>query len=365
MKTSDFSFDLPEELIAQHPSKERQESRLLVLERTVATGGVQGVQGSQEEGDKLEEHLSHHRTSDFPELLPDDALLVVNNAKVRKARIYGTSETGGSVELLLLEEMDREKSLWKAMVSKAKRQQPGKVLHFPEAIRGEIMKSRELSETPFRLIRFSGIVDDSYLQLHGHMPLPPYIRREDSDLDEERYQTHYAEKSGSVAAPTAGLHFTPRMFRRLEERSIPVVKVTLHVGLGTFLPVRSEIIEEHDMHRERYEVSETSAEAINRAKREGRRIVAVGTTSVRTLESAFNRTTGEVEPGISDTALFIYPGYRFQVVDQLFTNFHTPKSTLLMLVSAFAGKELIDYAYSVAVRERYRFFSYGDAMYIR
>jgi len=345
LKTSDFSFELPEELIAQNPSRERQKSRLLLLKRNKS--------------------ISHHHTEDFPELLPDNALLVLNNAKVRKARIYGSSNSGGTVELLLLEEQDDDKRVWKAMVSKAKRQQPGKVLSFPKSITAVICESKELSETPFRLIRFSQAIDDEYLHQYGHMPLPPYIRREDNALDDERYQTLYAEKSGSLAAPTAGLHFTPEMLDRIEKRSIPIAKVTLHVGLGTFLPVRSDTIEEHKMHREKYEISEACAKQINRAKKEGRTIVAVGTTSVRTLESAWNEKEGCVKAGTSDTALFIYPGYRFKVIDQLFTNFHTPKSTLLMLVSAFAGKEQIDQAYRIAVEERYRFFSYGDAMYIQ
>jgi S-adenosylmethionine:tRNA ribosyltransferase-isomerase len=346
LKTSDFSFDLPEELIAQTPSEKRGASRMLVVDRKSGT-------------------FRHLHTSDFPEIVEDDVLLVVNDSKVRKARLFGSSETGGKVEFLLLHPDSQDQCLWTAMVSKAKKQRPGKRFLFPQGIEGIIEAINGDSTGPYRRVRFSIPVDDAYLEVNGHIPLPPYIRREDTELDEERYQTVYARHPGSVAAPTAGLHFTEETFTALKNRSIPVARLTLHVGLGTFLPVRSEEITDHEMHRERYEISQDVADTINRAKYDGRKIVAVGTTSVRTLESAWDTEEGCIRTGSAETRLFIYPGYTFKVVDRLFTNFHTPKSTLLMLVSAFAGKELIDAAYAEALKERYRFFSYGDAMYIQ
>jgi S-adenosylmethionine:tRNA ribosyltransferase-isomerase len=346
LKTSDFSFELPDELIAQVPAPERGDSRMMLLERET-------------------ESIGHWHSSDFPDLLEQNSLLVINDARVRRARLYGTSDSGGTVEFLLLKPEDPERLLWLAMVTKAKRQRPGKKLLFPDKLTGIIEATEARESGPFRLIRFDRPVEESYLDKNGHMPLPPYIRREDGKLDETRYQTVYARTTGSVAAPTAGLHFTEEAFRCLAERSIPVVRLTLHVGLGTFLPVRSEELSGHEMHREEYEISEEAARDINDARRVGRKIVAVGTTSVRTLESAWDEKRGELVPGRGETALFIYPGYRFKAVDQLFTNFHTPKSTLLMLVSAFAGKDFIDRAYREAVKRRYRFFSYGDSMFIR
>ena len=338
MRTKDFFFDLPEELIAQRPTEERGHSRLFVLDR--ASGG-----------------FTHTAVSNLAEYLPAGALLVMNDSRVRKARIYGTSPTGGRVEFLLLNR--RGPTEWLAMVKKAKKQVLGKRYIFPDDVEGRIVGT----EADLRVVHTSREIDDDYLERNGHIPLPPYIRREDEGFDAERYQTVYARAMGSVAAPTAGLHFTKELLDSLTAVGIRIAYVTLHVGLGTFLPVRADNVEEHHMHEESYTVSTETAEAVNAARAEGRPVVAVGTTSVRTLESAWK--DGSLASGPGSTRIFIYPGYRFNVVDALFTNFHTPESTLLMLVSAFAGKDLILKAYEEAVRERYRFFSYGDAMLIR
>jgi len=338
LKTSDFSFDLPEELIAQIPPEKRGDSRLLVMDRH--TGA-----------------LEHSHIQNLPDFLDENCLVVLNDSRVRKARIYGTSESGGRVEFLLLE--NRGDNLWLAMVTKAKKQKTGKRFVFEGGMEGQI----EGTEEPYRLVRFDSLLDDAYLEQNGHIPLPPYIRRGDSPADARRYQTVYSEKVGSVAAPTAGLHLTEELLESLKERTAGVVRITLHVGLGTFLPVRAAHVADHTMHSEHYGISPEAADKINRARGEGKKIVAVGTTSVRTLESAFR--DGEVNAGEGSTDIFIYPGYRFQVVDTLLTNFHTPESSLLMLVSAFAGQEKILAAYARAVEERYRFFSYGDAMLIR
>ncbi len=337
MKTKDFSFKLPDELIAQHPSPERGASRMMIL-------------------DKSSGSVIHKSILDFPDLLDENTLVVLNNSRVRKARLYGVSDTGGRVEFLLLENRGRD---WLAMVSKSKKQKPGKKFCFPGGINGVITGI----EGPYRIICFNAPVDDSYLDINGHIPLPPYIQREDEAGDADRYQTVFSKPIGSVAAPTAGLHFTDEIIKKVENSSAGIVYVTLHVGLGTFLPVRSEHLEEHNMHRESYSVPVETAETVNRARREGKKILAVGTTSVRTLESAFKN--GQLTAGDSSTDIFIYPGYSFRIVDQLLTNFHTPESSLLMLVSALAGKENIFKAYEEAVNSRYRFFSYGDAMMIR
>jgi S-adenosylmethionine:tRNA ribosyltransferase-isomerase len=338
MKTSDFSFELPEELIAQHPSQRRDEARLMVVNRS---------DGS----------VAHRRLSDLPGLLPADSLLVLNNTRVRKARLFGTTEHGGSVEFLLLEQLDA--STWKTLASKSKRQKRGRRYRFPDGVEGEITAE----EGQFRHLRFTPAINEEYLQTWGRIPLPPYIRREATEEDEQRYQTVFADRTGSVAAPTAGLHFTPAIFKELEQRGIERAEVTLHVGIGTFSPIRTEKVEQHRMHSEHYEVPEPTADAVNLARSRGRQVCAVGTTSVRTLESAADEA-GTLQSGEGHTDLYIYPGYRFRVVDAMLTNFHTPESSLLVMVSAFAGKELIDRAYREAVRHRYRFFSYGDAMLI-
>ena len=358
MKLSDFYFDLPRELIAQYPPARRDQSRLMLL-------------------DRLSGRREHHSVADLPGLLEPGSLLVFNDSRVRKARLPGRAvSTGAEREFLLLEKLDAPGAapgggglLWRVMVRRARR--PGSRYVFAGGVEAEIAGE----DGEFRVLRFDRPIDDEWLERHGHIPLPPYIRRGDGSLDAERYQTVYAAKTGSAAAPTAGLHFSPELLRSLGEAGIESAFVTLHVGLGTFLPVRAENIEDHRMHRETYAIGEDAASRIEKAKAEGRKIVAVGTTSVRTLESAWlpSASPGPAAPvlrrGEGSTGIFIYPGYRFKVVDQLFTNFHTPGSSLLMLVSAFAGpktgRELILESYAEAIQAGYRFFSYGDAMLIR
>ena len=346
MLTKDFYFDLPDSLIAQEPSEKRGEDRLLVLDKN--TGEYKDMM-----------------MSDFPSLLPENSVLVVNNSKVRKARTYAESvETGGVVEFLFLGK--NADGSWKAMVTKSKRQRKGKKFVWKDSegkayVFAEIEKE---NEDGTRDVRFERDIDENFFQTLGHVPLPPYIKREDNWKDEKRYQTIYAKKEGSVAAPTAGLHFTPEIMEKIKERGIKIYEVTLHVGAGTFLPVRSEEIENHHMHTESFEISKETLDGLNKAKMEGKTIVAVGTTSIRTLESASNED-GVLDKMKGDTSIFIYPGYRFKFVDNLLTNFHTPESTLLMLVSALAGKDHILASYRHAVEEKYRFFSYGDAMFIK
>lgn len=338
MKTSDFFFDLPSELIAQFPSVERGTSRLMIVRRNSG-------------------ELSHGMVRDLPDLLEPGTLMIFNDSRVRRARLHGRAkDSGGAVEFLLLKHLGGES--WRVLSDRSRRIRPGKVYLFPEGLEAAA-EGRESGEWVFR---FSFPVTDAYLERNGHMPLPPYIRREDAAEDSARYQTVYARKTGSSAAPTAGLHFTEELFRKLDAQGIERRFVTLHVGLGTFLPVRTEELEDHKMHEEEYEIGKETAEAVNSAKREGRPVLAVGTTSLRVLESAWQEDRLREGPG--STSIFIYPGYRFRCVDRLFTNFHTPESTLLMLVSAFAGKELMFRAYDEAVKHAYRFFSYGDAMLI-
>lgn len=346
MLTRDFYFDLPEELIAQEPSERRGDDRLLLLERN--TG-------------KYYDHMM----KDFPSLLSENSILVVNNSKVRKARVYGhSSQTDGIVEFLFLGE--NADGSWNAIVSKAKRQKTGKEYIFPtpdgrEYVRGSILRE---NEDGTRDVVFSHPIDEDFFLTCGHVPLPPYIKREDNFSDESRYQTVYAKNEGSVACPTAGLHFTPAILDEIKARGIEIVEVTLHVGAGTFLPVRTDNIENHHMHTESYEIPTDAAEKLNEAKKSGKEIVAVGTTSTRTLESAADEN-GVLTKLKGRTDIFIYPGYKFRFIDSLLTNFHTPESTLVMLVSALAGRENIMNAYKHAVDERYRFFSYGDAMFIK
>ena len=346
MLTKDFYFDLPDSLIAQEPSEKRGEDRLLVLDKN--TGEYKDMM-----------------MSDFPSLLPENSVLVVNNSKVRKARTYAESvETGGVVEFLFLGK--NGDGSWKAMVTKSKRQRKGKKFVWKDSegkayVFAEIEKE---NEDGTRDVRFERDIDENFFQTLGHVPLPPYIKREDNWKDEKRYQTIYAKKEGSVAAPTAGLHFTPEIMEKIKERGIKIYEVTLHVGAGTFLPVRSEEIENHHMHTESFEISKETLDGLNKAKMEGKTIVAVGTTSIRTLESASNED-GVLDKMKGDTSIFIYPGYKFKFVDNLLTNFHTPESTLLLLVSALAGKDHILASYRHAVEEKYRFFSYGDAMFIK
>ena len=340
MKTSDFYFNLPKELIAQFPPENRGASRLLVLKKD--TG-----------------EIIHSSVQNFPDFIDENTVVVFNNTKVRKARIFGLSDTGTKTEFLLLEKLFGNK--WKAISSKLKKQKPGKIFYFPENITCTINEKDEKGIT----VEFSGNIDDVYLEKYGHIPLPPYIKRYDMPADSERYQTIYCEKTGSAAAPTAGLHFTEEILDTLKKKGITTAFVTLHVGMGTFNPIHSDTIEDHIMHEETFEISEETAEIINLAKNCGKKILAVGTTSLRALESSI--CNGKVAPsasGAGKTSLFIYPGYKFKIVDYLFTNFHTPDSTLIVLVSAFAGISEIKQAYKEAIDKKYRFFSYGDAMLV-
>jgi len=356
MRTADFNFDLPPALIAQHPAARRDASRLLVLDRS--------------------QNKTQHRL--FPDLLeylkPGD-VLVLNNSRVIPARLRGTNaKTGGQFEILLLEE--NAKNDWWAMMKPGKRARVGTKIEInaPNSERGDIVATVVATNAEgHRRLEFSNtgnIAND--LEAIGEIPLPPYIRRDPATPvgdkeDHERYQTVYAKPHGSVAAPTAGLHFTSVLLEKIRALDVEICFVTLHVGLGTFAPVKAGSLAEHVMHEERFEISDTSASAVNAAKREGRRVIAVGTTSIRVLESAAS-SRNEIAAGSGRTRIFIHPPYEFRIVDALVTNFHLPCSTLLMLVSAFAtpgethGRERILSAYAEAVRERYRFFSYGDAM---
>ncbi len=337
MKTSDFSFDLPNELIAQYPPEVRGTSRMMVLDRTAGT-------------------YQDRNIKDIVDYFGPDDVMVVNNTRVRKARLYGTSPTGGKVEFFLLHPMDTRR--WSVICKKSRKQTVGKTYVFPGGVTGSIVQD----DGDSKVLEFSISIDDTYLDANAHVPLPPYIKRSDEEADSERYQTIYAKELGSVAAPTAGLHFTDEILDKIRSKGTQILEVTLHVGAGTFFPVRTENIEDHKMHTEAYTISRDVADALNQAKATGKKITAVGTTSMRTLESACSG--GLIPAGSSSTSIFIYPGYQFKFVDRLFTNFHTPESTLLMLVSAFAGRDLIMRAYKHAVEERYRFFSYGDCMII-
>ena len=340
MKTSDFDYELPEELIAQDPLSDRASSRLMILEQ----GSGKTQSGS---------------FRDLEKILQKGDVLVINDTKVIPARLFGVRPgRTGKIELLLLKRMEND--VWETLAKPGKKVRPGEEIIFGDGL----LKAKVLSvsEDGNRFVQFSydGIFEEILDQL-GQMPLPPYIHHQLEDPN--RYQTVYAVHDGSAAAPTAGLHFTEEMLEHLKEKGVEIVPVTLHVGLGTFRPVKADEITDHHMHSEFYQISDESAAAINRAKDEGRRIISVGTTSTRTLESAADEN-GRVKAGSGWTDIFIYPGYTFKIVDELITNFHLPQSTLVMLVSALAGREQILAAYEEAVKERYRFFSFGDAMYI-
>lgn len=341
LKKSDFYFELPEELIAQDPLADRASSRLLVLEKE--TGKVE-----------------HHTFRDILQYLAPGDCLVLNNTKVIPARLLGKKEeTGAAVEVLLLKR--REKDVWETLVRPGKKMRPGAKLSFEDGLlKAEVL---EVAEEGNRLIRFfyEGIFEEVLDKL-GEMPLPPYITHKLQDKN--RYQTVYAKYEGSAAAPTAGLHFTTGLLREIADRGVDIAYVTLHVGLGTFRPVKEENILEHHMHSEHYQISQEAAEKINEAKARGGRIICVGTTSARTLESAADEN-GYLTACSGDTEIFIYPGYRFKALDGLLTNFHLPESTLIMLVSALAGRENVLAAYGEAVKAGYRFFSFGDCMFIR
>lgn len=338
MKTNDFNYDLPPELIAQVPLKTRHDSRLLVYSRP-------------------EDRIVHSRFNKLQQFLKPGDLLVINNTKVIPARLFARKSTGGKVEVLLLKQL--QDNCWEVLVG-GKRITTGKRLAFDEGIKGEVMAELEGAK---RIIQFNQPVGP-HLKDMGQMPLPPYIHVALDDPD--RYQTVYAEIDGSAAAPTAWLHFTEELMGELREFGVDFAHVLLHVGLDTFAPVTEDEIEEHKIHTEWCQISPEEAQKINRARYEGRRVIAVGTTSVRTLESAALMIEGVygVKSFTQPTSLFIYPGYTFKVVDAIITNFHLPKSTLLMLVSAFAGLDNIKRCYREAVKERYRFFSFGDAMFI-
>lgn len=339
-KKSDFYFDLPQELIAQDPLEERSSSRLLILDKE--TGRT--------------EHHIFHEIIDY--IQPGDCL-VLNDTKVIPARLMGIREdTGAAVEVLLLKR--KQNDIWETLVKPGKKARPGMKLIFGDGVlRAEVL---EIVDEGNRLIQFSyeGIFEEVLDKL-GEMPLPPYITHKLNNKN--RYQTVYAKYEGSAAAPTAGLHFTRALLDAIEKKGVEIAYVTLHVGLGTFRPVKAENILEHHMHSEYYQVSEEAAQKINKAKENGHRVICVGTTSCRTIESAADEN-GKLTECCGDTEIFIYPGYRFKVLDALITNFHLPESTLLMLVSALAGRENVLYAYEEAIKEKYRFFSFGDAMFI-
>lgn len=340
MKRQDFYFELPEELIAQDPLEDRSGSRLLVVDKE--TGEV-----------------SHHIFKEIIDYLEPGDCLVLNDTKVIPARLIGAKEdTGGKIEVLLLKR--REDNIWETLVKPGRKAKCGARISFGDGmLTGEVVG---ITEEGNRLIRFEyeGIFEEILDRL-GQMPLPPYITHQLEDRN--RYQTVYAKHTGSAAAPTAGLHFTPELLKAIEEKGVDIAEVTLHVGLGTFRPVKTEDILEHHMHSEYYRIEEEAAEKINRAKEKGNRVICVGTTSCRTIESAADEK-GRLRACSGWTDIFIYPGYRFRVLDCLITNFHLPESTLIMLVSALAGREHVLEAYEEAVRNRYRFFSFGDAMFV-
>ena len=337
-KKSDFFYDLPEELIAQTPATPRDSSRLLVYDRAA-------------------ERVEHRIFKDICDYLKAGDVLVINDTKVLPARLYAHTQNGGAVEVLLLKRQSID--TWEVLVKPGRKCTPGKRLIISDELSLTVQSVTDSGE---RIVRFEydGVFEE-ILERVGSMPLPPYIK--EKLKDKNRYQTVYAKYDGSSAAPTAGLHFTPELLQRIRDMGVEIVEVLLHVGLGTFRPVKEDIITDHKMHSEYFEGSAEAAEKINAAKREGRRIIAVGTTSVRTLESATD-DKGEVIPQKGNTQIFIYPPYKFKCVDALITNFHLPESTLSMLVAAMTGREQILSVYNTAVAERYRFFSFGDAMLV-
>lgn len=339
MKTSDFYYDLPKDLIAQTPVEPRDSSRLMVINRKT------GV-------------IEHKHFYDIIDYLNKGDCLIVNNSRVLPARIFGTRSTGAKVEFLLLKQV--KNNIWECLAKPGRKAREGAEFTF-----GDIMKCKvnEVLENGNRIVEF--FCEENFfsaLDKIGQMPLPPYITEKLED--KERYQTVYSRELGSAAAPTAGLHFTPELLERIEEKGIKIGYVTLHVGLGTFRPVKVDDVTQHKMHSEHYEVPQKTAELIKQTKKSGGRVIAVGTTSCRTLESVATEHNGEIIPCEGFTEIFIYPGYKFKVLDGLITNFHLPESTLIMLVSAFADYDTIMKSYEIAVKEKYRFFSFGDAMAI-
>lgn len=352
MLISEYDYNLPEELIAQMPADKRDNSRMMVLNRKDRT-------------------ISHKHFYDIVDLIEPNTLLVMNNTKVLPARLIGHKDTGAKIEVFLLKQnskMQDEHENWEVLIKPSKRVKPDTIIKISDELSVRAIKRLEENGEWLVELIFNGNNVLDVLHRNGNIPLPPYIERkipnEDlKKLDFERYQTVYAKDEGSVAAPTAGLHFTKGILKKLENKGVELAYVTLNVGLGTFRPVQCENVENHKMHSETFEISEKAAEQINRAKAEGKKIVAVGTTTVRTLETAYKKF-GCIKACHDHSELFIYPPYEFKVIDNLITNFHLPKSTLLMLVSALAGKDFIFEAYKEAIENKYRFFSYGDCMYI-
>jgi S-adenosylmethionine:tRNA ribosyltransferase-isomerase len=340
-RTSDYDFELPPDRIAQYPVEPRDESRLMVVER--ASG-----------------RISHHRFRDLRELIPPGDALVLNATKVFRARLLGKRDSGAPAEVLLLRPLGGDR--FEAMVSPGGKLRPGRAVHVAPGLDVDIL---EITERRTRIVRVTAAGEsiEAAIERHGHVPLPPYIERADTERDAQRYQTVYARESGSVAAPTAGLHFTPELLGALDARGVRRVELVLHVGAGTFKPVEVENPAEHVMHEEWYSIPEAAAAALNETRARGGALWAVGTTSTRSLESAV-RPDGRFEPTSGETDIFIRPPYRFRAVDRLITNFHLPRSTLIMLVASFLGYELTMRAYHEAIAERYRFYSYGDAMAI-
>ena len=347
MHISEFDYNLPEELIAQVPTQKRDLSKMMVLDRETKT-------------------THHHIFKDIVDLIPSDSILILNNTRVIPARLYGEKEgTGAKIEIFLLKEIEPHK--WEALVKPSKRVKPDTLIKISEELSARILAPAEDDGKWFIELIYDGNIYEILAKV-GNVPLPPYIERimtpeEIKKLDYERYQTVFAQKEGSVAAPTAGLHFTTEVLDALKAKGVEIGYVTLNVGLGTFRPVKCENILEHKMDSETFEISKETADLINRAKSEGKKLIAVGTTSVRTLETAFQQF-GEIKECKSASTLFIYPPYEFKVVDKLITNFHLPKSTLLMLVSALAGKDFVMNSYKEAIDNKYRFYSYGDCMFI-
>ena len=356
MLLSEFDYNLPENLIAQFPADRRDNSRMMVLERKTET-------------------IFHKHFYDIVDLIDENSILVLNNTKVMPARLFGYKETGAKIEVFLLKniriiqsECGHNKSLWEVLIKPSKRIKPDTIIKISDELSVKAIERTEEDGGWIVELSYNGSLME-VLHRNGHIPLPPYIERklETDDikkLDFERYQTVYAKDEGSVAAPTAGLHFTDEILEKLTNKGVEIAYVTLNVGLGTFRPVKCENILEHKMHSETFEISEETAKKINTAKENGKKLVAVGTTTVRTLETAYQKF-GCIKACHDDSKLFIYPPYEFKVIDELITNFHLPKSTLLMLVSAFAGKDFIFEAYKEAIENKYRFFSYGDCMFIK
>lgn len=347
MKLSEYDYNLPEELIAQLPADKRENSRMLVLNRD-------------------EHSILHKHFYDIVDIIEPESLLVLNNTKVLPARLYGQKETGARIEIFLLKQQKNDE--WEVLIKPSKRVKPETIIKISDELSVKVHKRLEYDGEWLVKLLYEGDILE-VLHRNGNIPLPPYIERKMQtenikQLDFERYQTVYAKDEGSVAAPTAGLHFTEEILEKLKTKGVEITYVTLNVGLGTFRPVKCENILEHKMHSESFEITQEAADAINRAKKLGKKIIAVGTTTVRTLETAYQKF-GEIKACHDNSELFIYPPYEFKVIDNLITNFHLPKSTLLMLVSALAGKNFIFEAYEEAVKNKYRFFSYGDCMYIK